>query len=87
MYKVIVRFVDLQDDNHVYCVGDVFPRTGKHVSDERIAELAGTENRRKVALIKADVVEEPKVEVVEETSAEVVEEPKEEKATRNNKKK
>lgn len=67
MYKVIVRFVDLQDDNHVYHVGDVFPRMGKHVSDKRIAELAGTENKRKVALIKAEesVVARKTVEVVQ----------------------
>ena len=28
MFKVISRFADLQDNNHVYEAGDVFPREG-----------------------------------------------------------
>lgn len=51
MYKVIKYFVDLQDQNHVYNVGDVFPREGHEVSKERLAELSGKENLQGVPLI------------------------------------
>lgn len=50
-YKVIVRFVDLQDNRHEYNKGDAFPREGKRVSKKRIAELAGDKNRRGIPLI------------------------------------
>ena len=52
MYKVIVRFTDLQDNKHVYNVGDEFPRVGAHPSKKRIAELASGKNRRKIPLIE-----------------------------------
>lgn len=51
-YKVINYFTDLQDDNHEYNVGDVFPRSGKQVSEERLTELSNTSNRQKKALIE-----------------------------------
>lgn len=51
MYKVIKYFMDLQDKNHPYNVGDVFPRNGLKVSDDRIAELAGSNNKQGVPLI------------------------------------
>lgn len=51
MYKVIKYFMDLQDGNHPYNVGDVFPRKGMKVSEDRIAELAGSENKQGVPLI------------------------------------
>lgn len=51
-YKVINYFTDLQDDNHEYNVGDVFPRSGKRVSEERLTELSNTSNRQKKALIE-----------------------------------
>lgn len=51
MYKVIKYFLDLQDGNHPYHVGDVFPRSGVEVKEERLEELAGSENRQKVPLI------------------------------------
>ena len=64
MYKVIERFYDLQDSKntksgvvyHEYNVGDTFPRAGKEVSEERIQELAGSDNKRGVPLI--ELVEE-----------------------------
>ena len=52
MYKVIKYFVDLQDGNRPYNVGDVFPRSGLEVKPERLAELAGSENKQGVPLIK-----------------------------------
>ena len=45
MYKVIYQFLDLQDDNHHYKVGDAFPRNGKKATAKRIAELSGSENK------------------------------------------
>lgn len=52
MYKVIKKFVDLQDKNHLYNVGDCFPRSGKDVSENRIHELATNNNKIGVPLIK-----------------------------------
>lgn len=56
-YEVIKRFVDLQDNNHLYEVGDVFPRQGKVVTDERLSELSGPDNKQHTPLIK-EVVED-----------------------------
>ena len=58
-YKVIEYFEDLQDNGRPYNVGDVFPVDGNTVSAERIAELASTQNRRRIPLIE-EVVENPK---------------------------
>ena len=52
MYKVIKAFADLQDNCHEYSEGDAFPREGLDVSQERIAELSGTENKRGEQLIE-----------------------------------
>lgn len=57
MYKVIERFADLQDDNHIYEIGDTFPRKGSKPSKERIEELASDSNKIGIPLIK---LEEPK---------------------------
>lgn len=54
MYQVIESFIDLQDDNHRYRVGDAFPRAGKNVPEERIKELAGSDNKLGMPLIAAD---------------------------------
>ncbi|WP_239700351.1 Rho termination factor N-terminal domain-containing protein [Mammaliicoccus sp. D-M17] len=51
-YKVIKYFTDLQDDNHEYNEGDVFPRSGKQVSKERLTELSNASNRQGKALIE-----------------------------------
>ena len=58
-YKVIEYFEDLQDNGRPYNVGDVFPVDGNTVTDERLAELASTQNRRRVPLIE-EVAEKPK---------------------------
>ena len=58
-YKVIAYFEDLQDNGRPYNVGDVFPADGNTVSAERIAELASTQNRRRVPLIE-EIAEKPK---------------------------
>lgn len=51
MYKVIHYFTDLHDDGYAYNVGDEFPHKGMTVTNERIAELAGKENKQGVSLI------------------------------------
>lgn len=61
MYRVITFFIDLQDGEHRYNVGDVFPREGHTVSEERIKELSGYKNKRRTPLIEL-VKDEPKVE-------------------------
>lgn len=60
MYRVIKYFTDLQDNNHEYNVGDIYPHNKKKVSASRIKELATDKNRRGVPLIEK--VEEPKDE-------------------------
>lgn len=67
MYKVIKGFHDLQDSvktkngviYHEYKAGDVFPREGKKVDEERLKELAGKDNKRGVPLIKEVKEEAP----------------------------
>ena len=68
MYKVIKQFHDLQDVTktkngnayHEYKVGEEFPRKGFKVSDERLKELSGKDNKQGKPLIE---------EVKEETPA------------------
>lgn len=59
-YKVIHFFTDLQDNKHPYKVGDKFPRLGKDVTEERLAELAGKNNKQGKPLI-AYVEDEKKI--------------------------
>ena len=42
------------EDGHLYQPGDDFPHDGRVITKERIAELAGTQNKAGFALIKAD---------------------------------
>lgn len=65
MYRVIKYFTDLHDDDHPYHVGDEFPRRGIKVTDERLKELSGSDNKQGVPLIEAIEKEEP----AEETTA------------------
>ena len=53
MYKVIEYFTDLQDNGYAYNTGDIFPREGLEVSEERFAELASSKNKRRKPLIEA----------------------------------
>ena len=53
-YKVIHRFTDLQDFNHLYNVGDTFPRIGMKVPQSRIDELASSKNKLKTPLIEPE---------------------------------
>ncbi|MCD8851642.1 Rho termination factor N-terminal domain-containing protein [Staphylococcus xylosus] len=51
-YEVIKYFIDLQDNDYEYNVGDIFPRKRLRVTDERLRELSTDENRQRVPLIK-----------------------------------
>lgn len=86
-YHVIKSFTDLQDNDHPYNVGDVFPRDGMTVTAERFAELAGSDNKQRTPLIKADTepVAEPVAEVTDDVLAE--EQPEEETPKRKGRKK
>jgi len=56
MYKVLKAFTDLQDDNYVYLAGDVYPREGVLIKQDRLDALASKDNVRGEALI--ELVEE-----------------------------
>lgn len=73
-YKVIHFFTDLQDYNHPYNVGDIFPRNGLKVSEERLKELSSNKNKQNKPLIK--LIEEKKANVVVENKVEPKVEPK-----------
>ena len=62
MYRVIKHFVDLQDNNYKYDVGDTYPRKGLNVLQSRINELASDKNLQKTPLIEEipEKVEKPK---------------------------
>lgn len=51
-YTVVYPFADLHDKKYKYETGDLFPRQGLEVSEDRIKELAGTDNKIGVPLIK-----------------------------------
>ena len=57
MYKSIVRWRDLED-KHLYEAGDAFPHDGREISEDRIAELSGTQNKAGFALIQAVAVKD-----------------------------
>lgn len=51
-YRVIHFFTDLQDSNHPYNVGDVFPRIGMKVKEDRLKELSCDKNKQGKPLIE-----------------------------------
>ena len=68
MFVVLSDFADLQDGNHIYRIGDEYPREGYSPKDERIDELSTGKNLLHKPLIKklneviteAEAEEEPK---------------------------
>lgn len=66
-YRVVRYFRDLQDNNHAYNTGDTFPREGVNVSEDRIKELASTQNKQFCKLIEAVAEEPTEVKHTEET--------------------
>lgn len=73
-YRVIKFFMDLQDGNHAYNVGDEYPRKGLKVTDARIAELTGNKNKQGKPLIEPVAEEAPIVDAVEPVAEPVAEE-------------
>lgn len=63
MYEVIHAFTDLLDNRYAYAIGDSFPRKGVDVSEERLKELSGPNNKQGVPLIKKVKVAKTKSEV------------------------
>lgn len=59
MYKVIKLFTDLQDSEHEYKVGDIYPRKGYETTRSRIMELASNDNKQGTPLIE-EVEDKPK---------------------------
>ena len=58
-YIVRRDFSDLHDNEHIYRVGDKYPRDGIEVDEERVKVLASTSNRIGEPLIE-EAVEKPK---------------------------
>lgn len=77
MYECLTRWLDFED-HHLYNTGDKFPHDGRVISERRITELSGTQNKAGFALIKAVAVENEEKPVLK------AETPK--KATRSRKK-
>ena len=67
MYVVIEAFADALDNQHIYNVGDEYPRAGVTVSEERLEELASNRNRRGVALIVDEEAKEGPSEATGDT--------------------
>lgn len=64
--KVIYKFADLMDENHIYEVGDKYPRDGYKPTQKRVEELKGSDNKIGRPLIKEDPEKiEPKTEDAE----------------------
>lgn len=58
MYRVVKLFTDLKDKGHLYNVGDLFPRKGLEVSEDRIAELMSSKNKQHTPLIVKETDEQ-----------------------------
>ncbi|EAC2921713.1 Rho termination protein [Listeria monocytogenes] len=67
-YTVLKDFTDLSS-NHIYREGDKFPREGEEVTEERLAELSGSDNKRGEPMIEKLVAED---EVNEESFPEAL---------------
>lgn len=46
MYKALIHFTDKQDNGYAYHSGDIFPREGMVVSEERLKELSTSANKK-----------------------------------------
>jgi len=60
-YRVVKAFRDSDDNLYHYRVCDPYPREGYEPSEERIAELAGNQNRLGMRLI-VKVADQPNVQ-------------------------
>lgn len=62
-YVAAVDFADINDDFRMYKAGEEYPRPDLIVSEKRLAELAGSDNRAGYPLIKVDGAEEAPAKV------------------------
>lgn len=69
-YTVITAFVDLQDDNRLYRVGETYPRSGLSVTTDRINSLLSADNALGVSVIKETENPAENAEKAAETKAE-----------------
>lgn len=86
-YTALIDFIDTQDMNCFYHAGDIFPREGHEVTNERAAELSSSANKLgKPVIVEIKEPQTVKQEqpIVEETPA--IEEKPVEKKTRGRKK-
>ena len=58
-YRAIQYFTDLQDNKHEYNKGDEYPRNGLTVTEKRINELLGSDNKQKRPVIEIYTEEVP----------------------------
>lgn len=84
-YKVTQAIRDLKDNQHYYRAGDIFPREGLEVDDDRVAELvkggyivADVEDEADLSKLKKDelvaLAVEKGIEVdAKDTKAEIIE--------------
>ena len=68
MYRAIIEWRDLED-NHLYHRGDAYPHDGRKISEDRIAELSGTQNKAGFALIEPLAVPAEEIPVQKEEPA------------------
>lgn len=83
-------FSDLHDKDHIYNPGDVFPREGITVTESRLAELAGSNNKQGCPLIEKVETEEGITGMnapEEPDTVEPAEEPKKKTAAKRTRKK
>lgn len=71
MFRVLSVFADLQDSNHIYNEGDVYPRVGYTPSDVRLEELSTNKNRLHKPLIEAVIVKDETKSEIEQPTEEV----------------
>ena len=77
-YKVIADFKDLQDNNHEYSVGDVYPVEGSpEPSQDRIETLLGTNNKLGRAVIEEEKKKRTKKEMKEDNKEATIQNNKE----------
>lgn len=63
-YRVLRYFNDLQDDSYYYETGSTYPRDGLTPSQNRINELASTNNLQGIPLIEATEQQQQKTKTV-----------------------
>lgn len=60
-------FKDLEDNNHIYRKGDIYPREGLEPTKKRIKELSSEKNKiGKILIQKVEIEEEQNTEEVKE---------------------